>query len=87
MSDMFDDHTAGLESPASHAFTILPSDIENLERTTRAIYTGTTGNLTVTMLSGDNVTFPNVPAGTILPVRSTRVLATGTTANQLVGMA
>ncbi len=53
------------------------------------IYVGgdatTAGNVRVTLAEDDSdVTFRNVPDGTILPIRAKRVFATGTTALNLV---
>lgn len=47
----------------------------NSIRTTRALYVGTAGDVTVTMASGNSVTFSAVPAGTILPVQASKVTA------------
>lgn len=88
MQDSFASHANGLESPASHAFAIVPNDSGHLPEVTRALYVGGGGDLTVTLLrSSAPVTFPNVPAGTILPLRVTRLHATGTTAQSIVGLA
>lgn len=43
--------------------------------TTRALYVGTGGDVTVTMAAGTSVTFADVPAGTILPIQVTHVTA------------
>ncbi len=40
---------------------------------TRALYVGAAGSVTVTMASGDSITFAAVPAGTILPIQVTHV--------------
>ena len=63
---------------------ITPSDSVVIQ-TTRSIYVGVTGNLTLTMLSGNVVTFPNVPVG-IFPAQATKIMATGTTASGIVAM-
>jgi hypothetical protein len=87
MSDPFNRHVSGLESPASNAFAITPSDSADLASATRSIFVGGGGNLCVTMKSGAIVTFNGLMAGSILPVRVTRVASTGTTATNLVGLA
>lgn len=74
--------------PATSAFTITPSDTENLDQVAR-LYVGTSGNLTVTlsgMPDGTSVTLPGVPAG-FAPLLVKRVWATGTAADNLVGLA
>jgi len=88
MPDLFATHTGGLDSPAQKAFAITPNDTTDLAVTTRAIYTGAGGTIVCT-LAGDSssVTFTNVPAGSILPIRVMRVLSTGTTAVGLIGLA
>lgn len=76
----------GTTSPASHAFTITPNDGADLTPSwAHALYVGGTGNLRVTTIYGDTVTFTAVPAG-IFPVSVRRVHATGTTATALVGL-
>lgn len=71
--------------PVSQAFAITPHDSTNFTRETRGIYVGGAGNI-VAILNGAAVTFSNVPAGAILPIRATRVNATNTTATALVGL-
>lgn len=86
MPDDFDTHQSGLTSPTGAATAISPSDVTPLARTTRAIFVGGTGNLRLTLASGDTVTLNNVQAGMVYPLRATLVLATGTTATGLVGL-
>ncbi len=66
-------------APASHAVVVTPSDTVDLTDVARALYVGTTGNITVVMASGEVVLFSNVPVG-ILPIMVTRVNDTGTDA-------
>ncbi|WP_323571694.1 hypothetical protein [Rhizobium sp. 28DA2] len=86
MSETYTHHSAGLRSPASHGFDIVPDDNNPLPSATRAIYVGNGGQLCLTLLSGATVTFQNLPAGSLLPVRATRVFSTRTTATGLVGL-
>ena len=85
--DNFDSHTIGLESPATQAFSVVPSDVTDLEQVTRALYVGGAGDLSVVMKGGGSVLFKNVSAGTILALRTTHVEATATTATDIVGLA
>ena len=86
MQDAFADHAVGLTAPATHAATISPLDAVDLARATRAIYVGQTGNVRVQTTSGDIVTFANLQAGVLYPIRVARVFQTGTTAADLVGL-
>ncbi|MBW9070717.1 spike base protein, RCAP_Rcc01079 family [Agrobacterium pusense] len=86
MAEIYDHYAAGLESPASHAFDVVPDDANPLPSSTRAIYVGNGGHLCLTLLSGATVTFQNLPAGSLLPVRATRIFSTRTTATGIVGL-
>ncbi|WCK04803.1 spike base protein, RCAP_Rcc01079 family [Agrobacterium tumefaciens] len=86
MAETYEHHVAGLEFPASHAFDVVPDDVNPLSSPTRAVYVGNAGHLCLTLVSGATVTFQNLPAGSLLPVRATRVLSTRTTATGIVGL-
>ena len=86
MSDKFGNYHAGLESPAERAFAITPNDSADLSVFPRAIYVGGAGNIKVTTMGGDTVTFSGCLAGTVLPVRVARVFSTDTTATLLLGI-
>ena len=81
----FDNHQPGLESPASDAFSVTPSDAVDLPAVTRAVYVGWQGDLHVLMHSGADVTLVGVSG--MLPIRIRRVMSTGTTATNIVGLA
>lgn len=66
-------------------FSITPDDANDLSKMVRGIYVGGSGDLKVTMVNGDVVTFTSAPAG-FLPIQVKRVWATGTDAMGLVGM-
>lgn len=79
-----------VEVPAIDAAEITPADAE-LARVTRAIYVGTAGDLAVVMAglgigATTAITFKNVPAGSILPIRCTRINTTNTTAADIVAL-
>jgi len=84
-ADNFRLHTERLDSPGANAIAITPSDSANLAATSRGIYIGGSGNLTVEMAGGQTVTFTGVSAGCILPIRVNKVL-TSTTATYLVAL-
>jgi hypothetical protein len=66
---------------------VTPSDTVDLAFTTRAIYVGGAGTLTVILAGGATVEFLAVPAGTWLWIAATRVKATGTSATSIVALA
>jgi hypothetical protein len=84
--DQFNAHTTSLESPASSAVAITPSDEIDLAQVSRAVYVGGTGDLAVTMKDGNNTTFKNLIGGTVMAIRVSRVHSTGTTATDIVVM-
>lgn len=88
MPDNYQNHTAGLDSPAGRAFDAYAgkNDGVDLSISTRALYTGSGGDIKVTTVGGDTVTFKSVPAGTLLPVRVARLWSTGTTVTDCLGL-
>lgn len=86
MIDLFQNHTAGLESPATHLQTVAPSDTADLAVTTRAIAVGADGFVQVTTKSG-TIGRIFIMAGAPFPIRATRVWASGTTATDIVALA
>lgn len=87
--DTFPGAPRQLTYPAAHAVAVTPSDSTPLPFVSRGIYVGTTGNLAVVM-QGDTtataVTFSNVQAGSLLPLRVTYVMSTNTTASNIVAV-
>ena len=71
--------------PAHHAVAINPNNSVDLPAATTAIFIGGGGNLRVTMLGGELVTFTGLPAGWH-PIRVTRVWAINTTATNIVAV-
>lgn len=86
MPDRFESTSSGLDSPATHGFSITPNDGADLPEITRALYVGGPGAIVVVMLSGAELVVSGVAAGTVLPVRARRVKATGTTATAMLGL-
>ena len=78
-------HSANATVAAHSATTVTPSD-STVIPTTRALYIGVTGNLTVKMADDENtLTFSNVPVG-IFPIQVIQVLSTGTTASSIIAL-
>lgn len=88
MADTFSTYQGGLESPVRSGFDAYAarSDTVDLGYDTRAIYTGSGGDLKVDLAGGSTVTFKAVPAGSLLPLRVRRLYATGTTITDCVGL-
>ena len=72
--------------PATKAAAVTPHDSTNLASLTRSLYIGGDGNIVCVFPDGDAITFSNVVAGTILPVRVKRVNSTNTTATNIVAL-
>lgn len=68
------------------AAAVTPSDTTDLTITTRYLFVGGAGTLTVDMSNGATVLFTGVLAGSVLPIRVNRVRATGTTATNIVAL-
>ncbi len=73
------------DSCAKTATAITPAD-SDLSVAQRALYIGGSGNVRVTTMNGNDVTFASVQAGTILPVMVKRVWSTSTTATNIIGL-
>lgn len=86
MPDEFASHQPGLTAPAANARPITPADGVALAAVPRAVYVGGAGSLSTVMLSGDSVTFAQMQAGMIYPLRLREVRATGTTASGLIAL-
>lgn len=75
--------------PINRAFAVTPDDSNDLAVTNVRLYIGTSGSLKVTLtprnsaLSGDTVTFTNVPVGWF-PICVSRVWSTGTNASGIL---
>ena len=84
--DTFLASETNLNGPYCDAAAVVPNDAADLATLSRALYVGTTGDITVTMAGGEaNVLIKAAPVG-ILPLRVSRVWATGTTATNLVAL-
>lgn len=68
--------------PAANAAAVVASDATVFDPPSRSIYVGTGGSVVAT-IGGSDVTFTNVPDGSILPIVATKVKA-ATTASDIV---
>jgi hypothetical protein len=73
-------------SPAAELVSITKSDSTTYSPLIRAIYVGTTGDITVVDSAGTTVLFKAVPQGVIIgPFAVKQVRSTGTSAADMVG--
>ena len=69
-----------------HYIAVTPSDSTLLQSTTRGLYIGVAGDVSVQSPTGDAaIVFKNVPIG-ILPIQTTRVNSSLTTATNIVAL-
>lgn len=85
MIDTFAGFGAGLESPATRALPVTPSDSSDLNFVSRALNVATAGTVRVTTYGGD-IQSVYVAAGVPFPLRVHRVWATGTSATGIVAL-
>lgn len=74
------------DNPAENFVLVTPSDSTDLTLRARGLYIGTGGTLVVQGNDSADVTFLNVPNGTILPIAVSRVKATGTTCSNIIAL-
>lgn len=75
----------GVDFPATSAVAVVTNDSTDLAKVSRALYVGSTGDVKVTMMNGQVVTFASVAVGW-MPIRVSRVWATGTAASSIVAV-
>jgi hypothetical protein len=85
MADNFDSYRPGLSDPLTDGVAVTPSDSTVLT-TTRAVFVGGAGNLSVVTSAGTTLTLTGVTAGTVLPLRVTKVRSTSTTATNIAAL-
>lgn len=71
---------------SAHAAKAVTLNDSTVIPVTRAVFVGTGGHLKVTMVSGDVVTFKNIPSGTVLPIQITSAWAAVTSAADVVAL-
>lgn len=73
-----------LLSPASGGAAVTPNDATDLPTASKRLWIGGAGNVSLITVTGAQLTYTSVPAGTYLQVRAARVKSTGTTATNIV---
>jgi hypothetical protein len=74
--------------PARRGEVVTPHNTNSLNFTTKGLYVGSSGDLTVRFIDAvSDTVITGVVAGTILPIRITHIRATGTTANNILAFA
>ena len=87
MPDPFASYAGTITLPSDNATPLIPSDTDAIAQTPKAIYIGTAGHIVMRGVNAaSDVTFKNVPAGTILRFRPGFVRASGTTAADLLAL-
>lgn len=87
-NDPFNSAADSLIAPARLAFAVEPDDQASFAIAPKALYVGTGGDITLRTVAGTaDVTFRNVPSGSVLAIRTSAVRQTGTTADHLIGLA
>lgn len=85
MADNFATFQTGLDDPLTDGVAVTPSDSTVLT-TTRAVFVGGAGNLSVVTSAGTTLTLTGVTAGSLLPLRVTKVRSTSTTATNIAAL-
>lgn len=73
-----------VDAAAYDALAVTPSDSQGFAKPSRGLYVGTTGDVSIHTVTGNDVLFKSVPAGMILPIGVQRVNNTNTTASNIV---
>ena len=87
MPDPFAAFTDTLLSPAEDGLAIVPHDTNPVVTTPKALFVGTGGHIVIRGVGGTvDLTFRNVPSGTVLQFRPGFIRATGTTAADIIAL-
>ena len=87
MADPYSSHSDTLSASSRRAVAVAPHDVNALADIPKALYVGTGGDIVARGVGGGaDVTFKNVPSGSILPFRAEYIRATGTTALQILAL-
>jgi len=84
-TDNFSSYATGKDAPAEHAAAVTPHDSNNLTYTTRALWVGVAGNISIETAGGESAVILKGAVG-LVPVRVPRVNNTSTTATDIVAL-
>lgn len=84
--DSFAGRNESVFLPARNAVAVTPHDTDELAVYSRGLYVGVSGNVVIVTVGGETVTFSNLAAGIIHPIRAKIVKSTGTTATNIVSV-
>lgn len=88
MTDRYGVEQDTVISSSMQPVAVTPHDSNALSIIPKGLYIGTGGNVALRGVNASaDVTFSNVPSGTILPVRASHVRSTGTTASNIIALA
>ena len=86
MADEWKNTFDSLIAPAAGAMEVTPNDELNLSKYAKTVYIGGDGDLRITTVDDDVVTFTGMKGGSYLPVRVKRIWSTGTTATGIIAL-
>lgn len=86
MADTFPTSAQLSWEPGARHYAVTPHDSTDFTASFRALYIGTGGDVVIVDMNSTAVTYKNVPAGTVIPMRGRRVNSTSTTATDIVGI-
>lgn len=84
MAETFQNYQGGISAPAFDGAAVVADTAFIL--TSRGIWVGGAGDVSVVLQSGNTVVLKGVLAGSLLPVRATKVTSTNTTASNMVAL-
>lgn len=75
-----------ITAPVSGGAAVTPNDSTDLTTPGRGLYVGVSGDVKVTTVGGDALTFVGLAAGVVHPIMAKRVWSTGTTATSIIAV-
>lgn len=75
-----------LRNPGTNGQVVTPSDEDELEYVSRAIYVGNGGDINIVTRDGTALLFENVQDGAVIPIRARQIKAEDTTATGIIAI-